>query len=1124
MAQLYVCPKGHRSQLPANVQTQPRPAEVICPVCGVRAQPAPASPAAEPPTLPVDNQAIKQANGQSDQTLLGPSMGETATDARSVPGYDILAELGRGGMGVVYKARQAKLNRVVALKMILAGAHASAQELARFRSEAEAVAPLQHPHIVQIYEVGEHQGHPYFSLEYIEGGSLAQQLDGAPQPTRWAAQLVETLARAIHFAHERGIIHRDLKPANILLTGKWERGASREVSVSSSLAGAGVPIPKITDFGLAKRLANDTNQTKTGAVLGTPSYIAPEQAAGKKDIGPPADVYALGAILYELLTGRPPFRGETPMDTMLQVMSDEPVPPSRLQPKVPRDLETICLKCLEKNPAKRYANAEALAEDLRRFLNDEPIQARPISLAGRGMKWARRSPAVAALVLVVALAVLTMWVASLWYSAALRAANAREMARAAEAEAQRALADAQREQAETQRKNALAAQAETERQRQLALERIEHARRSIYALQLTEAAALAARDPGRGLELLNDKERCPSDLRDFTWGSLRRLCQRERASLGGGEQAVPAVAWTANGKTLAAAVGDIVVLWEGPEMKPRELKRVHNGPILAIAFAPGGATLASAGFDKSVVLWDVASGEDQRSLEGHSAPVRALAFSPDGKTLASGSDDNTVRLWDVPGKRSRATLSAHKGPVTSVSFAEDGRLLASGSADRSIRLWDPILDRELLPPLPGHAEAVLTVAFAPGAKVLASGGSDSTVKLWDIAGRKEIDTLRGHTQAVNALAFAPDGRLLATASSDGTARLWRPATGEQHTLFRGHAKAVRGVAFAPDGKTLASSSADGTIKLWLVDPPGDDAPPFKVDLGGQPPQPPVSAFGQDATAFVTVKNRDKAIRLWNLLEMQERVLLNDYPCLVTAVALSADDKLLAVGGEDQLIRIYDDTGRLTATLKGHKGAIHTLAFGPDGRLLLSGGADGSARLWDAVAGTEKSVLRESEDTVRPLALSADGRLVAFGPREVKLWNGSRIEATSPPFQGRSIRGLAFAPDGKTVALWGTSGPLDTNFPMLQIWNLPANKLHIVQGPATAPRCLAFSPDGKTLATGLADWSVVLWDAQTGQQRGVLTGHTNPVYRLAFTADSKTLVSVADDGEVRLWRAAKGDLR
>jgi serine/threonine protein kinase len=302
-----------------------------------------------------------------------------------VPGYEILAELGRGGMGVVYQARQIALKRVVALKMILAGKHASPAELARFRAEAEAVAQFQHPHIVQIHEGGEHHGLPYFSLEFVDGGNLTQKLAGTPLPVRQAAELMEMLARAMHYAHQRGIVHRDLKPANVLLTADGT--------------------PKVTDFGLAKRLVGDAGQTTSGAILGTPSYMAPEQAAGKtKEVGPPADVYALGAILYEVLTGRPPFRAATPLDTLLQVVSDEPVPPSRLQSKVPRELETICLKCLQKEPRKRYASAEALAEDLRRFLNGEPIWSRPVGAWERGWRWCQREPVVAGLLGAVAAA------------------------------------------------------------------------------------------------------------------------------------------------------------------------------------------------------------------------------------------------------------------------------------------------------------------------------------------------------------------------------------------------------------------------------------------------------------------------------------------------------------------------------------------------------------------------------------------------------------------------------------------------------------------------------------------------------------------------------------------------
>ena len=339
---------------------------------------------------------------------------------RSVPGYEIVEQIGRGGTGVVYRAKQLSLNRIVALKMLVAGADASDEELARFQTEAEAVARLKHPNIVQIHEVGGDQGLSFLSLEYVEGGSLSGRLRGAPFLPREAARLIACLAGAVDYAHQHGIVHRDLKPGNIFLDGDGT--------------------PKIGDFGLAKRLESTSDQTKTGEILGTPRYMAPEQAGGvTKNVGPACDIYALGAILFELLTGRPPFRGRDPVDTVMLVLSAEPVAPRKLHPKIPRDLETICLKCLEKKPSARYASAQELADDLQRFLADEPIHARPASVWDRGRKWARRRPAVAALVAVSVTSAALLLAGGTVYSAKLRLGNERLSAQVVETN--RALAD-----------------------------------------------------------------------------------------------------------------------------------------------------------------------------------------------------------------------------------------------------------------------------------------------------------------------------------------------------------------------------------------------------------------------------------------------------------------------------------------------------------------------------------------------------------------------------------------------------------------------------------------------------------------------------------------------------------
>jgi serine/threonine protein kinase len=391
-----------------------------------------------PWSAPGDPMQVEEPSG------ISPSAWERGPEAvgcerPAVPGYEIVGELGRGGMGVVYEARHLGLDRTVALKMVLTGNHAAPKDLARFRAEAAAIARLQHPNIVQIYDVGEAAGRPYFVLEFVAGGSLAQHLQGRPLPARPAAQLVETLARAVHAAHASGVIHRDLKPANILLEGSGPRsrsaGGTSPLNPDRSPLNLSFPTPKITDFGVARCAggnsaeANLVGPTVTGELLGTPSYMAPEQAmVPRQPVGPAADVYSLGAILYELLTGRPPFTGETPLATVLQVLTNEPVAVSSLRPDVPRDLETICLKCLRKEPGKRYGSALELAEDVRRLLRDEPIRARPVRAAERLWRWVRRHPAPAGLLAAGLLAPAVALIAMSLLSARLVRSNALESA------------------------------------------------------------------------------------------------------------------------------------------------------------------------------------------------------------------------------------------------------------------------------------------------------------------------------------------------------------------------------------------------------------------------------------------------------------------------------------------------------------------------------------------------------------------------------------------------------------------------------------------------------------------------------------------------------------------------
>jgi WD40 repeat protein len=1075
-----------------------------------------------------DSSSAADRDSQPEARTVPPTPTPDIADRPAVPGYEILSELGRGGMGVVYQARQVALNRVVALKMVLAGGHAGEADLARFRTEAEAIARLQHPHIVQIHEVGESGGLPFFALEYCAGGSWEKKLGGTPLPAREAARLIEALAGAVQAAHQAGIVHRDLKPANILLASGGCQppvGAESTGGLHPPLAGY---IPKITDFGLAKKLDVSAGPTASGAIMGTPSYMAPEQAGGQsKEVGPAADVYALGAILYECLTGRPPFRAATQLDTLLQVLSEDPVPPSRLQPQVPRDLETICLKCLEKEPRKRYASAEALAADLRCYLAGEPVRARPVRGWERGWKWARRRPAAAALLSVTVLLLLTLvgGGVSLFYSGRLQGALG-------EAERQRDIAEEQRQIAEEQHARAVEASKEADRQR-------ERAEGLVYARQIALAqAAWQEGDVRRAWVLLDG---CRRDLRGWEHDYLYTLFTSKQHTLHGHKGAATSVAFSPDGKRLASAGADgIVKVWEA--LTGQEILTIKEAGGL-IAYSPDGKRLLSGSGDKTAKVWDAQTGQLTHTLNGHAEAVTSVAVSLDGKRLASASMDNTLKVWNAQTGQEIHTLFGHTGAVRSVAFSPDGKRLASGSTDLHVNLWD-VQTGQLVLTLEGHTGFVECVAFSPDGKRLASGSADigvgpGEIKVWDAQTGQQTLSLQGHTDGVTSVAFSPDGRRLLSGGEDKTVKLWDAQTGQLTRSLPGHSDRVRSVAFSPDGHRLASASEDSTVKVWNA-----QAGENPLTLEGDIPQVCSVAFSSDGKRLLS-GGEDSTVKVWDVQTGQLTRTLKGHTWKVNSVVFSADGRRLASGsgevgiGPGELverggeIKVWDgETGRLALSLKGHTGAVLSVALSPDGTCLVSGGDSvgkgesvlGEVKVWDARTGQLTRSLQGLTSPVYSVAFSPDGQLLVSGEFEgtVKVWDAQTGRLTRS-FQGHvgPVYSVVFSPDGKRLL----SGSDDQT---VKVWDLHTGQETLsLQGHTGPVHSVAFSPDGKRLVSGSEQASgahkpgeIKVWDAQTGQELLTLKGHRGAVYSAAVSPDGKRLASASADGTIKLWDATR----
>jgi WD40 repeat protein len=1024
-----------------------------------------------------------------------------------VPGYEVQEELGRGGMGVVYRARQTALGREVALKMILAGGHAGEEARARFRTEAEAVARLSHPNIVQVFEVGEAGGLPFLSLEFVDGGSLERKLAATPLKAREAAALVEALAGAMHYAHERGVVHRDLKPANVLLASPvasapgGRHGEGARLSPGANATGLAGYTPKVTDFGLAKKLG-EQGQTQTGAILGTPSYMAPEQAEAKKEVGPSADLYALGAILYECLTSRPPFRAANPLDTILQLLTDDPVPVRQLQPGVPVDLETVCHKCLHKDPARRYPGALALADDLRRFLAGEPVNARPVGRLERGARWVRRRPAAAALLALAALATAAFVLLTARHDLQLR----------------RALDD-------TAEQKRLA-----DEQQRRAVRREEEARRLQYVANINLALdAYRGTERGRIRRLRAFLDRSipapgEEDLRRFEWWYLRGITHAHLREVIAPVAGVATVAASPDGRWLA--VGDDLGDFTGAihlldAASGREVWRRPTAlPVVAAAFSPDGRRVACAatrppagigppGVQGAVTVHDVATGEE-RARHAPLAGCGFLRFSPGGEQLLvaelqSDNRDAPRRLLRLNAARGNqlGAVSLRSSPVPflpgivegnltphGAALSPDGKLLAvfgnaagaswkGGIEPGRLILYQADTGRRIrVLESPG---ALTSAAFLDGGKRLVAGAADSMVRLWDLAEGKLLWSQKQALGGRSTVAVSPDGTVIAVANAaglDGEVVLRDAGSGLELRTIVAHEEGVNGLAWLPDG-TLVSGSDDDSVKWW--------------------------------------DGRRQAIQEHFGVEMADPI----------ALAVGGGDKVLAVSAQSHsffarnqrrgVIQWWDTaTQRQLAVTPTSGGPARHLAASPNGKTLAAIGEDGALRLWDVETRKEHKAPRGLPPGLLRAAWAPDSRRLALaaGKGGVVVWDTTKAEAALVRISDAPVSAVAWSPDGVVLA-----GAVEGD---AVLWYATNGRLMGRWQARIQPRAqyLVFSPDGETLATD--DWfDARLWDVRTGELRHSLRGHAAAIGQLSFASDGRTVVTAGGDGAVKLWDPESG---
>ena len=942
------------------------------------------------------------------------------TGPRRLGDYELLEEISRGGMGVVYRARQLSLNRVVAVKVMVSGPFSGRDFVRRFQTEAEAAAALRHPNIVTIFEVGERDGTHFLAMEFVEGRNFSQLVRDQPLPASRAANYLHSIALAVQHAHDRGVLHRDLKPSNLLLDVFDQ--------------------PRITDFGLAKFLNRADEATLPGAVLGSPNFIPPEQAEGKfSAVAASADVYSLGAVLYYLLTGRPPFQGETFHEILAQVQGADPVPPRKLNPSIPPDLQTICLKCLHKEPARRYATARELADDLDRFRSGQPIRARPVSFAESLQLWCRRRPALAGLVVALHL-VFAAGLAGIVF------------------EWQRA---------------ALHARAETQLRR-VAEQNAEATRLNLYAADVALAAQVMQEgDSGRARHILDRLKPGvgETDLRGFEWRYLAHLCQGgQQATLGQHEWIVTCVAFSPDGRTLASGgMGGEVKIWDAAGLACRRTFTVDTRAVWSLAFTPdnGGLWICSS----NVQLRDTGTWQIQKEFPGQLA-----ALSRDGSLLATSEGNpffweeaGPVSLWN-PGTGARLRTLGEPGRRPALS--PDGKFLAVAAATTGVHLYDTASGR-LIRSLP-TAKSVWQLHFSPdGAQLIASGWSGE-ISLWPVAQAGPARLLSDGPFSVWDADFSPSGRTMVIAGSDQTIRLRDPGTLALLQTLRGHESEVWCAAFSPDESRIVSGGKDRNVLLW--DAGSAPAPnPIRHDNAVGP------IFSPQGTHLVAVDpGPNGAYSLWQTAGRTLVATNLAQRGLVTG--FSSDGNMIAAFKSDQSALEFWPFGASaparTVALEGLRPADGEFAFwgmSPGRDYLFAIASNGVARIWRSADGVLAKSFAGPAAPIRNAMLSARGRYLAISVERdstVALFDGASGRTRRLAGHHDFVSGLDFSPDGTLLATGSMDGTI-------QLWRTadgaPAGSL---PGHLQETSDVAFSPDGRTLASVGEEETFKLWHLPT----------------------------------------------